>query len=116
METRRTLTGIVAVSCRLNIRYYHGTGWIHVFVRVGQCPLRSRDPIPLLFLQGPFHFPNPIPDIVGVLSITLHVMPDLHTLPEGSRPGKAIRNNGPDHLALERYKLRELAEGWPLYR
>ncbi|EXJ86764.1 hypothetical protein A1O3_03718 [Capronia epimyces CBS 606.96] len=43
-------------------------------------------------------------------------MPDLHSLPAGSRPEKAIRNNGPDELALERYKLRELAEGWPCYR
>lgn len=43
-------------------------------------------------------------------------MPDLHTLPPGSRPSHAIRNNGPDNLALERYKLRELAEGWPAYR
>lgn len=43
-------------------------------------------------------------------------MPDLHTLPLGSRPEKAVRNQGPDNLVLERYKLRELAEGWPLYR
>ena len=43
-------------------------------------------------------------------------MPDLHTLPGGSRPEHALRNNGPDHLVLERYKLRELAEGWPMYR
>ena len=43
-------------------------------------------------------------------------MPDLHTLPAGSRPEKAVRNNGPDNLVLERYKLRELAEGWPSYR
>ncbi|KAF2148485.1 hypothetical protein K461DRAFT_329991 [Myriangium duriaei CBS 260.36] len=43
-------------------------------------------------------------------------MPDLHSLPEGSRPEKAVRNNGSDYLALERYKLRELAEGWPCYR
>ncbi|KAH6699706.1 pathogenesis associated protein [Leptodontidium sp. 2 PMI_412] len=43
-------------------------------------------------------------------------MPDLHSLPEGSHPKNAIRNNGPDHLTLERYKLRELAEGWPCYR
>jgi len=43
-------------------------------------------------------------------------MLDLHTLPEGSRPDKAIRNNGPENLVLERYKLRELAEGWPCYR
>lgn len=42
-------------------------------------------------------------------------MPDLHSLPAGSRPEGAVRNNGPDHLALERYKLRELAEGWPMY-
>lgn len=44
------------------------------------------------------------------------IMPDLHSLPAGSRPDKAIRNNGPDNLALERFKLRELAEGWPMYR
>lgn len=43
-------------------------------------------------------------------------MVDLHSLPEGSRPENAIRNNGPDNLALERFKLRELAEGWPMYR
>ncbi|KAJ9628658.1 hypothetical protein H2203_002560 [Taxawa tesnikishii (nom. ined.)] len=43
-------------------------------------------------------------------------MPDLHSLPAGSRPDNAIRNNGPNDLALERYKLRELAEGWPMYR
>nr|KAK5442243.1 hypothetical protein LTR18_006096 [Exophiala xenobiotica] len=43
-------------------------------------------------------------------------MPDLHSLPAGSRPGNAVRNNGPDNLVLERYKLRELAEGWPAYR
>jgi hypothetical protein len=43
-------------------------------------------------------------------------MPDLHSLPPGSHPSTAIRNNGPTCLALERYKLRELAEGWPLYR
>lgn len=43
-------------------------------------------------------------------------MPDLHSLSAGSWPAKAVRNNGSDHLALERYKLRELAEGWPCYR
>lgn len=43
-------------------------------------------------------------------------MVDLHSLPAGSRPENAIRNNGPNDLALERYKLRELAEGWPAYR
>ncbi|KAJ5618434.1 hypothetical protein N7528_007077 [Penicillium herquei] len=43
-------------------------------------------------------------------------MPDLHSLPAGSRPTHAIRNNGPDSLVLERAKLRELAEGWPCYR
>ncbi|KAK3622941.1 hypothetical protein LTR56_021882 [Elasticomyces elasticus] len=43
-------------------------------------------------------------------------MPDLHTLPTGWRPENAIRNNGPTDLAIERYKLRELAEGWPMYR
>ncbi|KAG9664940.1 hypothetical protein KCU64_g323, partial [Aureobasidium melanogenum] len=43
-------------------------------------------------------------------------MVDLHSLPENSRPTTAFRNNGPDHLAMERYKLRELAEGWPCYR
>jgi hypothetical protein len=43
-------------------------------------------------------------------------MPDLHSLPTGCWPEHAIRNNGPDNLALERYKLRELAEGWPCYR
>ncbi|KAJ7046446.1 hypothetical protein C8F04DRAFT_1064297 [Mycena alexandri] len=43
-------------------------------------------------------------------------MPDLHSLPAGTRPTNAIRNNGPNELALERFKLRELAEGWPVYR
>ncbi|EMC92747.1 hypothetical protein BAUCODRAFT_261137 [Baudoinia panamericana UAMH 10762] len=43
-------------------------------------------------------------------------MPDLHSLPSGWRPEHAIRNNGPNDLALERWKLRELAEGWPMYR
>lgn len=43
-------------------------------------------------------------------------MVDLHSLPAGSRPEHATRNNGPNDLALERYKLRELAEGWPVYR
>ncbi|GAB7354313.1 hypothetical protein MBLNU459_g4831t1 [Dothideomycetes sp. NU459] len=42
-------------------------------------------------------------------------MVDLHSLPAGSRPD-AFRNNGPADLVLERYKLRELAEGWPCYR
>ncbi|PSK38470.1 hypothetical protein B9Z65_6023 [Elsinoe australis] len=43
-------------------------------------------------------------------------MVNLHSLPAGTRPDHAVRNNGPDNLALERYKLRELAEGWPCYR
>ncbi|KAJ7162911.1 hypothetical protein C8R46DRAFT_1101844 [Mycena filopes] len=43
-------------------------------------------------------------------------MPDLHSLPAGTRPTNAVRNNGPDELVLERFKLRELAEGWPVYR
>ncbi|KAH7116324.1 hypothetical protein EDB81DRAFT_668803 [Dactylonectria macrodidyma] len=43
-------------------------------------------------------------------------MTDLHSLATGWRPLSAIRNNGPDNLAIERYKLRELAEGWPMYR
>jgi hypothetical protein len=43
-------------------------------------------------------------------------MPDLHSLPAGTRPTNATRNNGPDNLVLERAKLRELAEGWPCYR
>jgi len=43
-------------------------------------------------------------------------MVNLHSLPAGSRPENAIRNNGPDDLVLERFKLRELAEGWPAYR
>ncbi|KAJ5215658.1 uncharacterized protein N7498_002065 [Penicillium cinerascens] len=43
-------------------------------------------------------------------------MPELHSLPAGTRPDHAIRNNGPDSLVLERAKLRELAEGWPCYR
>ncbi|CBF87308.1 hypothetical protein AN9274.2 [Aspergillus nidulans FGSC A4] len=43
-------------------------------------------------------------------------MPNLHSLPLGTRPENAIRNNGPDNLVLERAKLRELAEGWPCYR
>jgi hypothetical protein len=43
-------------------------------------------------------------------------MVDLHSLPENSRPEAAFRNNGPADLVMERYKLRELAEGWPCYR
>jgi hypothetical protein len=43
-------------------------------------------------------------------------MPDLHTLPAGWRSEEAVCNNGPNDLALERWKLRELAEGWPMYR
>ncbi|KIM91178.1 hypothetical protein PILCRDRAFT_811687 [Piloderma croceum F 1598] len=43
-------------------------------------------------------------------------MPDLHSLPAGIHPTNAFRNNGPDDLVLERFKLRELAEGWPMYR
>ena len=43
-------------------------------------------------------------------------MPDLHSLPQGSRPNQATRNNGSEFEAIERFKLRELAEGWPLYR
>jgi hypothetical protein len=43
-------------------------------------------------------------------------MIDRHSLPSGSRPDHAVRNNGPTDLAIERYKLRELAEGWPCYR
>ena len=43
-------------------------------------------------------------------------MPDFHSNPQGSRPDHAARNNGPDNLALERFKIRELAEGWPCYR
>ncbi|KAG4271907.1 catabolic 3-dehydroquinase [Fusarium proliferatum] len=44
------------------------------------------------------------------------VMADKISIPKKSRPLHALRNNGPDELALERYKLRELAEGWPCYR
>ncbi|KAI0133508.1 hypothetical protein BJ170DRAFT_606506 [Xylariales sp. AK1849] len=44
-------------------------------------------------------------------------MPNLHSLLDGWQPASnIIRNNGPNDLALERYKLRELAEGWPCYR
>ncbi|KAJ7868770.1 hypothetical protein B0H14DRAFT_2728797 [Mycena olivaceomarginata] len=43
-------------------------------------------------------------------------LPGLHSLPAGTRPTNAVRNNGPDELVLERFKLRELAEGWPCYR
>ena len=46
----------------------------------------------------------------------LKAMPNIHSLPAGSRPDKAVRNNGPDNLVLERSRLRELAEGWPMYR
>ncbi|KAK7001815.1 putative pathogenesis associated protein Pep2 [Favolaschia claudopus] len=45
-----------------------------------------------------------------------HKLNDLHSLPVGSRPVNAVRNNGPNELVLERFKLRELAEGWPMYR
>ncbi|KIW15439.1 hypothetical protein PV08_05485 [Exophiala spinifera] len=41
---------------------------------------------------------------------------DLHSLPVGSRPENVVRNSGPDSHLLERYRLRELAEGWPMYR
>ena len=44
------------------------------------------------------------------------MMVDLHTLPADSRPVRVVRNNGPENLILERFKLRELAEGWPMYR
>lgn len=44
------------------------------------------------------------------------IMPNLHSLPEGTWLEHAVRNNGPDNLVLERAKLRELAEGWPCYR
>ncbi|RKL27282.1 hypothetical protein BFJ72_g13309 [Fusarium proliferatum] len=44
------------------------------------------------------------------------VMADKISIPKKSRPLHALRNNGPDEVALERYKLRELAEGWPSYR
>ncbi|KAF7316141.1 SnoaL-like domain-containing protein [Mycena indigotica] len=40
----------------------------------------------------------------------------LHALPAGWHPAHAVRNNGPDELAMHRFKLRELAEGWPMYR
>lgn len=43
-------------------------------------------------------------------------MPDFHSLPPGWWPEQAVRNNGPNDLTLERWKLRELAEGWPMYR
>ncbi|KAH6716418.1 pathogenesis associated protein Pep2 [Leptodontidium sp. 2 PMI_412] len=43
-------------------------------------------------------------------------MPDLHSLVAGWIPKNAVRNNGPVNLVLERYVLRELAEGWPCYR
>lgn len=42
---------------------------------------------------------------------------DIHSLPPNTHPPfPTICNNGPDSLALERFKLRELAEGWPMYR
>ncbi|KAK3679259.1 hypothetical protein LTR78_000820 [Recurvomyces mirabilis] len=43
-------------------------------------------------------------------------MPDLHNLPTNWHPNHALRNNGPSNFALERFKLRELAEGWPMCR
>jgi hypothetical protein len=43
-------------------------------------------------------------------------MADLHSLHAGTRPINAFQNNGPDHLVLERFKLRELAKGWSMYR
>ena len=63
-------------------------------------------------------FTQPIlnPQTITQTSFTCCSMPDLHTLPKGWRPEKAVRNNGPNDLALERWKLRELAEGWPMYR
>ncbi|KAJ9478943.1 Pathogenesis associated protein Pep2 [Pseudozyma hubeiensis] len=40
----------------------------------------------------------------------------LSGLPANTRPDKAIRNNGPVDLALERWRIVELAQGWPMYR
>ncbi|KAK0203151.1 hypothetical protein DFS33DRAFT_963805 [Desarmillaria ectypa] len=42
-------------------------------------------------------------------------MPYLHSLPAGTCPDHAICYNGPDDLVLEGFKLRELAEVWPMY-
>lgn len=39
------------------------------------------------------------------------VMADKISIPKKSRPVHALRKNRPDELTLERYKLRELAEG-----
>lgn len=50
------------------------------------------------------------------LRVSTSPMPDFHSLEAGVWPENAIRNNGPDHLVIERMKLRELAEGWPCYR
>ncbi|GAC71554.1 hypothetical protein PANT_3d00101 [Moesziomyces antarcticus T-34] len=40
----------------------------------------------------------------------------LSGLPANTRPDKAVRNNGPLDLALERWRIVQLAQGWPLYR
>jgi quinate dehydrogenase len=56
------------------------------------------------------------PTVAGMRATASEMAHDLHSLPSGSRPIGVVRNNGPDLLTLERYKLRELAEGWPLYR
>lgn len=39
----------------------------------------------------------------------------ISTLAAGTWPSTAIRNNGPESLAFERFKLREVVEGWPMY-
>lgn len=56
------------------------------------------------------------PSVAGTQTTPSGKVVDLHSLPSGSRPIGVVRSNGPDVLTLERYKLRELAEGWPLYR
>lgn len=56
------------------------------------------------------------PTVAGTPTAPSEKLMDLHSLPVGSRPIGVVRNNGPDVLTLERYKLRELAEGWPSYR
>ncbi|KAF4434804.1 pep2-like protein [Fusarium austroafricanum] len=52
----------------------------------------------------------------SVINKNFMAMAESASLPKASRPAQAIRNNGSNELAMERYKLRELAEGWPCYR
>jgi hypothetical protein len=45
---------------------------------------------------------------------------DTHQAPDATYPEHAVRNNASggdiDKEALERFKIREICEGWPVYR